>query len=175
MARYFYIYSFAVVFLFVSCNTKENKYLAANIEVENEELKGSILEYDSIIHSDPKFLDGASNGNYLLTVYEQNINDSVTRYSISFSLDTWLMEDEPIWLAVIGGKHVVFYPSNTYKGILSTDKQLHKAIACRYFPEEYKLLVKGKPLESFVINDTPSMMLTFVKGKLVTKKMSKDI
>lgn len=174
MLRHLYLYSFAVVLL-ISCNNIDSKHLASNIEVGSKELKHAILEYDSIIRHDPEFLAGTSGSNYLLTVYERNINDSVTKFAISFSFDTWLMQEEPIWLADVGGKNVVFYPSNTYKGILSTDKQLQKEIAHRYFPEEYKLLVKGKPLDCFVINDSPSLVLTFVRGKLVAKKMSKGI
>ena len=118
---------------------------------------------------------GTPDGNYLLTVYERNINDSVTNYAISFSFDTWLMQGEPVWLAYVGGKLVVFYPSSTYHGILSTDKRIHKEIARRYFPSEYKLLSKGKPLDCFSFNDSPSLVLTFHKGKLVTKKLSMGI
>lgn len=175
MSRYFYLYTFAVVLLFISCDTKDNKNLAVNIEVESEELKSAILEYDSIIRHDPKFLDGVPDSNYLLAVYVRNINDSVTRFAITFCLDTWLMQDDPVWLAHVGGKHVVFYPSATYHGVLSTDKQFHKEIARRYFPEEYKLLDKGRPLNCFILNDSPSLVLTFLKGKLVAKKMSAGI
>ena len=173
MLRHLYLFSFAVVLL-ISCNMN-SKHLVPNIEIENKELKQAILEYDSIIRHESKLLVDTSNTNYLLTVYEQNVNDSVTKFAITFSLDTWLMQEEPVWLADVCGKNVVFYPSNTYKGILSTDKQLHKEIAHRYFPEEYKLLVKGKKLNVFVTNDSPSLVLTFVRDKLVAKRMSKGI
>lgn len=165
MLRYFYLYSFAIVLL-ISCNNEDSKYLAPNIEIESEELRNAILEYDDSLHHSPRLAANISNSNYLLSVYEWNVNDSVTKYSISFSLDTWFMQNNPVWLAKIEDKYVVFYPSNNYRRILSTDKQLHKKIAYRYFPEEYKRLKKGKSLNCLVINDSPSLVLTFVKGKL---------
>lgn len=141
MLRYFYLYSFAFVLL-ISCKNEDCRYLAPNIEIESEELRNAILEYDD---------------------------------SLRFSLDTWLMQDNPVWLAKIEDKYVVFYPANNYRGILSTDKQLHTNIAYRYFPKEYKLLEKGKPLNCFAVNDAPSLVLTFVRGKLVTKEISYGI
>lgn len=174
MLRYFYLYSFAIVLL-ISCNNEDSKYLAPNIEIESEELRNAILEYDDSLHHSPRLAANISNSNYLLSVHERNINDSVTKYSISFSLHTWLLQDNPVWLAKIEDKYVVFYPSNNYSGILSTDKQLHKKIAYRYFPEEYKRLEKGKSLNCFIINDTKSLVLTFVRGKLVTKEISYGI
>ena len=175
MLRNFCFYTFIVALLFISCDTRDSKCLVANIEIDSEELKSAILEYDSIIRHNPKFLAETPDGNYLLTVYERNINDSVTNYAISFSFDTWFMQGEPVWLAYVGGKLVVFYPSGNYHGILSTDKQLHKEIARRYFPAEYKLLAKGKPLDCVTLNDSPSLVLTFYKGKLVAKKLSMGI
>ena len=88
MLRYFFFYTFIVALLFISCDTRDSKCLVANIEIDSEELKSAILEYDSIIRHDPKFLAETPDGNYLLTVYERNINDSVTNYAISFSFDT---------------------------------------------------------------------------------------
>lgn len=173
MLRHLYLFSFIVVLL-ISCNMN-SKHLVSNIEIENKELKQAILEYDSIIRHEPKLLADISNSSYLLTVYEKNVNDSVTKFAITFSLDTWLMQEEPIWLADVGGKTVVFYPSNTYRGILSTNKKLHKEISQSYFPKEYKLLAKGKKLNDFVTNDSPSLVLTFVREKLVAKRMSRGI
>ena len=174
MVRYLCLYSLFVVLL-ASCNNLNRKYLSPNIEVESEDLKYAILEYDSMISRNSAFVKGTSGHDYLLTVYERNVNDSVKKYEISYSLDTWLMQESPIWLANVCGKYVVFYPSNNYKGILATDQQLHREIAKKFFPEEYKLLIKGKPLNCFVFNDGPSLMLTFVKGKLVTKKFYKGV
>ena len=130
---------------------------------------------DSILHHNPDSFVGASNCNYLLTVYEHNINDSVTKYVISFCLDTWHMQDNPTWLADIGGKYVVIYPSNNYRGIFSTSKELHREIARRWFPKEYEVLIKERPLDCSVLNDSPSMILTFVKGELISKRISKGI
>ena len=106
MLRHLFIYCFALHALLVSCYNHESKHLAPNIEIESKELKDAIIEYDSILHHNPDSFVGASNCNYLLTVYEHNINDSVTKYVISFCLDTWHMQDNPTWLADIGGKYV---------------------------------------------------------------------
>ena len=175
MLRHLFIYCFALHALLVSCYNHESKHLAPNIEIESKELKDAIIEYDSILHHNPDSFVGASNCNYLLTVYEHNINDSVTKYVISFCLDTWHMQDNPTWLADIGGKYVVIYPSNNYRGIFSTSKELHREIARRWFPKEYEVLIKERPLYCSVLNDSPSMILTFVKGELISKRISKGI
>ena len=160
-----------ITYLLVSCQRYANRHIETNVEISNESLKESILQYDSILRNDPKYSINISNKDYLLTVYEKQVNDSVMNFSISFSLDTWLMQEEPVRVAQVGGKTVIFYPSSTYYGILSTDKKLHEKIACQYFPKEYQQLTKGKPLEESHFIDCPSLVLTFCKGKLVKKRM----
>ena len=136
----------------------------------------ALLAFTACSEDDYKLYDITQKDNVFFDYKnEKNVNDSVTKFAITFSLDTWLMQEEPIWLADVGGKTVVFYPSNTYRGILSTNKKLHKEISQRYFPKEYKLLAKGKKLNDFVTNDSPSLVLTFVREKLVAKRMSRGI
>ncbi len=164
-------YTIIIAYLLVSCQRYTNRHIETNVEIRNESLKESILEYDSILRNDPKYSINISNKDYLLTVYEKQINDSVMSFSISFSLDTWPMQEEPVRVAQVDGKIVIFYPSSTYYGILSTDKKLHEKIAYQYFPEEYRLLTKGKPLEESHFIDCPSLVLTFCQGKVVKKRM----
>ena len=93
-----------IILLCGSCQDKIKNCLEANVEIRNESLKGAILEYDSIIRNDPKYSVNISNRNYLLTIYEKQINDSVVNFSISFSIDTWLMQDEPVRVAQVSDK-----------------------------------------------------------------------
>lgn len=161
----------AIILLCGSCQDNQKNRLNVNVEIRNESVKESILEYDSIIRNDPKYSVNISNRNYLLTIYEKQVNDSVVNFSISFSIDTWLMQDEPVRVAQVSDKIVIFYPSSNYYGIIATDKKLHERIASLYFPEEYKRLTKGETLEESCYIDCPSLVLTFCKGRLIKKKM----
>lgn len=162
----------AIILLCGSCQDNSKNRLDVNVEIRNESLKESILEYDSIIRNDPKkYSVNISNRNYLLTIFEKQVNDSVVNFSISFSIDTWLMQDEPVRVAQVSDKIVIFYPSSNYYGIIATDKKLHERIASLYFPEEYKRLTKGETLEESCYIDCPSLVLTFCKGRLIKKKM----
>lgn len=81
----------AIILLCGSCQDNSKNRLNVNVEIRNESLKESILEYDSIIRNDPKYSVNISNRNYLLTIFEKQVNDSVVNFSISFSIDTWLV------------------------------------------------------------------------------------
>lgn len=147
-----------------SCDYGANERLEPNIEIQNQELRNAILEYDSLLQK------SVPNEKYLLTVYERNYNDSLTRFSISYSLDTWAMQSEPILLAKVGAKYVVLYTISNNRGVLITDKLLHKKITRLYFPEEYKLMNQGKQLEISTNIDAPWIELIFCKNKLKSKK-----
>lgn len=166
------ILSFSLVVLFFfSCDSNNDKAIEPTVEIQSKELKNAILEYDSFLHSDSMTRSSIHDNDYLLTVYEKNINDTVTEFTISYSLDTWFLQDSPILLANVGEKDVIIYNVNLPQGILSTDKQLHKKIARRHFPKEYKLLEEGEPLNSMNTNHGPTMVLKYCNNKFVFKKM----
>lgn len=159
------IYLFAILLIFASCDNCYNKRLEPNVEIIDAELRNAILEYDSIIRH--QFKDEK----YILSLSEITVNDSVTKILISYDLGTAWLQDSPISLAKVKDKYVLVSSGTTYFGILATEKALQKEIARRYFPEEYRLLEKGKVIDDYIVNDAPWMELTFCKGKFIKKRM----
>ena len=157
-----------------SCRNERG--LQPNLEINNEDLRSAIVEYDSLLRTSILECDSSlkrlvSTNNYLLTVFEDPLNDSVTQFSISVALDTWNLQKCPVLLARVNNRDVLFYLPDYGRGVVATDGQLHKEITRKYFPEEYKLLKAGQPLQTLLNNDIPWMELRFCKNKLIQKRL----
>lgn len=149
----------------VSCDYGKVTHTDANIEIYSQELRDAILEYDSMLH-----LTNCTKG-YLLTVYETIQNDSLTKFSIVYSVSTTGMQNQPIQLADVNGKDVVFIQVRKPDGLLITNRILQMELARRHFPEEYKILSAGKHLKGIISNHTPEMDLIFCNGELIYKRL----
>lgn len=159
-----YLFLLTVVFLLVSCEMTSKQDLPVNVYVKSEELRSAILEYDSIIQSKSHIDD------YLLAVCENRTNDSTVIYTIFYETGTASMQSSPISLAVIDGRYVEFVCVDNHYGVLTTDDNLRKNIARRFFPKEYTELEKGNPIDCYEFNDDIELQLTFCKDVLTSKK-----
>ena len=169
MRHNIYIYLFAILPILASCDNCRDNQLLPSVEINSKELQNAILEYDSIVRH--RFKDEK----YILSLYEITVNDSVTQFSISYDLGTAWLQEYPISLAKVKDKYILVSSGKTHFGILTTEKVLQKEIARRYFPEEYRMLEKGMTIDCYIVNDAPSMNLTFCNEKLKKKWMSPAI
>ena len=169
MRHNIYIYLFTILSILASCDNCRDNQLLPSVEINSKELQNAILEYDSIVRH--RFKDEK----YILSLYEITVNDSVTQFSISYDLGTAWLQEYPISLAKVKDKYILVSSGKTHFGILTTEKVLQKEIARRYFPEEYRMLEKGMTIDCYIVNDAPSMNLTFCNEKLKKKWMSPAI
>lgn len=79
MRQYLYLCLFTVLLISVSCDNHCNKELKPNVEITSNELRSVILEYDSIIQ--PRI----EKKNYILSISEKMVNDSVTQFIFTMS------------------------------------------------------------------------------------------
>jgi len=153
----------AIASLFVSCHHEVNLDLSVNLEIRSNELRNAILEYDSIIHK------SIVNEQYILTVFENSVNDTVSQYTITYDLGTAGMQLYPVSMAKVNDKYVIFARLRNPYGLVVTNKCFQQKIAGRYFPDEYRILKSGKSINTYITNDDIEMKLTFCKGKLIKK------
>lgn len=131
--------------------------------VENKDLERCILEYDSIVKS-------KNDRPYILEVYAKNLNDSVKRFNVSYSLSTDFSVDSNVVLYKVKDKDVLFHftdgviPDSCHR--ISEEKYID--LMKKLYPEEYKRYQKTNYV-TMVINDDGCFILTFYKDKLVGK------
>lgn len=154
-------YMVLVIFSLVSC-TKENK----TKKLTNQELKRSILEYDSIVKSPNTDLD------YILHVQVKNINDSISRYYIGRFLSSSFISNPNLVVYKIMDKDVVFTFENSDipDSCQRINNEQHIDLIKRNFPKEYRK-IKDNPnmISPTIINDEGCFILTFYKDKLIGK------
>ncbi len=172
--NFLFVTSIVLVSFLYSCTNE--RALQPNLEIKNEDLRSAIIEYDSLLRTtisdcDSSLMRLVSTNNYLLTVFERPLNDTVTQFSISVSLGTWNLQDCPVSLAKVNNRDVLFYLPEYGHGVVATDGQFHKDITRKYFPEEYGLLETRRTLLTSWNNDVPWMELRFCKNKLVQKRL----
>lgn len=132
--------------------------------VENKDLERCILEYDSIVKS-------KNDSPYILEVYVKNLNDSVKRFYVSYSMSINYSFYSNTVLYKVKDKDVLFnftdsiIPDSCHK--ISEDKCID--LMKKYFPEDYKCYQKDPRYGKFCINDDGCFILTFYKDKLVGK------
>ena len=131
--------------------------------VENKDLERCILEYDSIVKS-------KNHKPYMLEVYVKNLNDSVKRFNVSYSLSTDFSVDSNVVLYKVKNKDVLFHftdgviPDSCHR--ISEEKYID--LMKKLYPEEYKRYQKTNYV-TMAINDDGCFILTFYKDKLVGK------
>ena len=131
--------------------------------IENKDLERSILEYDSIVKS-------KNHKPYMLEVYVKNLNDSVKRFNVSYSLSTDFSVDSNVVLYKVKDKEVLFHftdgviPDSCHQ--ISEEKYIN--LMKELYPEEYKRYQKTGYV-TMCINDDGCFILTFYKDKLVGK------
>lgn len=131
--------------------------------IENKDLERSILEYDSIVKS-------KNHKPYMLEVYVKNLNDSVKRFNVSYSLSTDFSIDSNVVLYKVKDKDVLFHftdgviPDSCHR--ISEEKYID--LMKKLYPEEYKRYQKTNYV-TMAINDDGCFILTFYKDKLVGK------
>lgn len=93
-----YLFMISIVSACFLYGCRNERGLQPNLEINNEDLRSAIVEYDSLLRTSILECDSSlkrlvSTNNYLLTVFEDPLNDSVTQFSISVSLDTWNLQN----------------------------------------------------------------------------------
>ena len=145
-----------MIFSLMSCEEKCPR-------IENKDLERCILEYDSIVKS-------KNHKPYMLEVYVKNLNDSVKRFNVSYSLSTDFSVDSNVVLYKVKDKDVLFHftdgviPDSCHR--ISEEKYID--LMKKLYPEEYKRYQKTNYV-TMVINDDGCFILTFYKDKLVGK------
>jgi len=160
------LFTLAIVAVFSSCKNRNDGELEPNFDIRSQELRNAILEYDSIVQS------STSKQDYVLTVTERILNDSVSQFIISYDWNTAIMQNIPVSLAKVNNKYVIFVGLGNHYGLLATNKSFQKEIARHCFPDDYRVLEKGQPINTYITNDDIEMQLTFCKGKLIKKWMT---
>ncbi len=133
--------------------------------IGNKDLERSILEYDSIVKS-------KNNRPYMLEVYVKNLNDSVKRFNVSYSLSTDFSVGSNVVLYKVKDKEVLFHftdgviPDSCHQ--ISEEKYIN--LMKELYPEEYKRYQKTGYV-TMCINDDGCFILTFYKDKLVGKTL----
>lgn len=83
--NFLFVTSIVLVSFLYSCTNE--RVLQPNLEIKNEDLRSAIIEYDSLLRTtisdcDSSLMRLVSTNNYLLTVFERPLNDTVTQFSI---------------------------------------------------------------------------------------------
>jgi hypothetical protein len=151
------IYFAFMLFSLMSCEEKCPR-------VENKDLERCILEYDSIVKS-------KNDSPYILEVYVKNLNDSVKRFEVSYTMNIYYDFCSNAVLYKVKDKDVLFnftdsiIPDGCHR--ISEDKCID--LMKKNFPELYKSYLKNPTYRIIGLNDDASFILTFYKDKLVGK------